>query len=470
MKQLTFIMPMYSHRIIHRCAIITTAFALLLSGCAGNVMYRPNYQICTSPTPDETCKTNALQYITPLTTNDDAQQNYWLSFIEFDEQGQLHDRAQMNAVINNISAQAAQHDILITVFVHGWHHNARVGDDNITEFRKSLQQLSLLESAQARAANRKPRIVYGIYIGWRGESIDVAGLRYSTFWARKNAAHAVGHGGVTEVFARLEEIRDTKLMMEQSHPSSQTRLIIIGHSFGGAVVYSALSQVLMERFVDTRGPTGISSDVRGFGDLVVLINPAFEAQQFATLSDMANARGSYFASQLPVLAVLTSEADTATRYAFPAGRFFATMFKNDRKVTRINQASHKQQEIDQTAANRMAIGHFKDYRTHELMPDTSTVQPDLNMRQMLATLDDIRQGWLHDEANSDIRFQGSVLKHLNHSIGRNPYMLIYVDKKIIADHNEIYDWRVRSFLGNLIMLSTLAPVQDQTPTTAPTAK
>ena len=49
------------------------------------------------------------------------------------------------------------------------------------------------------------------------------------------------------------------------------------------------------------------------------------------LSDMSTARGTYFASQLPVMAILTSEAEYATRYAFPAGRFFSTLLEKDRR-------------------------------------------------------------------------------------------------------------------------------------------
>jgi len=50
------------------------------------------------------------------------------------------------------------------------------------------------------------------------------------------------------------------------------------------------------------------------------INPAFEAELFSSLSDMSLERATYFESQLPVLAVLTSETDDATK-AFTVASF-----------------------------------------------------------------------------------------------------------------------------------------------------
>jgi hypothetical protein len=54
----------------------------------------------------------------------------------------------------------------------------------------------------------------------------------------------------------------------------------MGHSFGGAMVYSAVANVLKSRIVDAQVKTRLSGSeepIVGFGDLVVLANPAFEA-------------------------------------------------------------------------------------------------------------------------------------------------------------------------------------------------
>ncbi|HEY3487118.1 MAG TPA: esterase [Gammaproteobacteria bacterium] len=419
---------------------------IVSSGCTGNMAYRTDYKPCVSLQPVSECSTAALEeYADPA----NPDQSYALGFVEFDDQGELYDRRQMHALLDYIYKVASRDDLLITVFVHGWHHNAKVDDSNVSNFRRSLLALSKLERSDARASKRKTRKIIGVYVGWRGESITVPVLNNLTFYGRKDTAQTVGHGGVTELLARLEEIRDTRESMRASGESDTNRLVVVGHSFGGAVVFSALSQILLERFVDTKGPVGMASTTRGFGDLVILINPAFEAMQFASLSDAANERGSYFLQQAPVLAIMTSEKDYATKYAFWGGRALSTVFDSHRTVSRLNKGSGTQQEIDQAEADRNTVGHFEPFITHRLDPDSTLESAD-----MLTVLDSVREGWAKDAPGKSIRFRGSVLNHLDKSVTRNPYLNIQVDKKIIPGHNEIYDPRVLDFLANLIMLST----------------
>lgn len=416
---------------------------LLTSACTPNVAYRTDYEPCVSAKPVEECPASSLQ---EYTDPNDSDRAYMLGIVEFDDQGQLYDRNQMSALLDHLYETAAHDNVLISVFVHGWHHRAKAGDNNIVNFRKSLLELSKLEHVDAREKGRRPRKVVGVYAAWRGESVPVPILNVATFYSRKNVAQRVGHG-VTELLMRLEEVRDLKESVRDGN-ESPNRLVVIGHSFGGAVVYSALSQILMERFVDTKGPVGTASTVRGFADLVILLNPAFEALQFSTLSDMANERGSYSSDQVPVLAVLTSETDYATKYAFWAGRAVSTIFKEHRKVTRLNKATGKQQTINQGSADRTAIGHFEPYRTHRLNPDGS-----LSDAGMYTVLKAVREGWEQDAPGRSIHFPGSVLTHLDKSVSRNPYLLVQVDHDIIPSHNDIYDARVIDFLSYLIMVS-----------------
>jgi hypothetical protein len=92
-----------------------------------------------------------------------------------------------------------------------------------------------------------------------------------TFWDRKNTAEDVGYLGVTELLLKLEEISNIRNSVK---PPIKSRLIIIGHSFGGAVVYSATSQILMGRFMNSRPGKGFTDSAQGFGDLVVLLDLA----------------------------------------------------------------------------------------------------------------------------------------------------------------------------------------------------
>lgn len=74
---------------------------------------------------------------------------YTLSFIEFNDQGLAY-RRQMNFVLRSINR--IQSDLMIVVFMHGWHHSAKPGDSNVQNFRKVLIALSKSESDAAEQA------------------------------------------------------------------------------------------------------------------------------------------------------------------------------------------------------------------------------------------------------------------------------------------------------------------------------
>lgn len=431
---------------------------LAVSACAPHRQYRTVYpEVCVSatPVPSPECEAHALQEFAPANGG-----RYLLGFIEFDDQGQLWDRRQMSDVVGKIAGEVGTQDVLMVVFVHGWKHSAAPGDGNITTFRKVLAQLSESEAQIAKRTGTLPRRVAAVYLGWRGGSVSAPVLENLTFWDRKNTAQKVGHGGVTEVLSRLELIRRDK---ESTAPGrSRTRLVVVGHSFGGAVVHTALAQVLASRFVQTAGPAGVQGDVAGFADLVVLINPAFEAMQFSPLSDMASERGTYFASQLPVVLEMTSEADSATRYAFPAGRWLSTRFEQTRDRQRWNAVTRQMETIDESDANIAALGHFEPYRTHRLYPLDHRERAQL---QQLSTADSVQlfiqssADWAHDKPGSRIPFRDVMLERSATSAGRNPYLLTYVDKRLITGHNDIDDPRIIEFVKQLILISTQSPEQ-----------
>ncbi|MEN8260686.1 MAG: esterase, partial [Pseudomonadota bacterium] len=182
-------------------AALLLLLTVLNAGCAFNRQYRTDYTPCEIGLTDTQCSTNAIQqYVDPK----DPDTGYLLGFVEFDDQGQLHDRAQLNFLLRTLNAEAAKNNLLMVVYVHGWKHNAAPGNDNVASFRKSLEELSKLESIASRDEGRQKRKVTGVYLGWRGLSLKVPVLNNLTFWERKNTAHSVGQGAVAEVLARLE--------------------------------------------------------------------------------------------------------------------------------------------------------------------------------------------------------------------------------------------------------------------------
>lgn len=445
-------------------SIATIALTLLaVTACAPHMQYRTVHpDVCVSPKPKPTpeCEAYALQQLPG-----DNGSSYLLGFIEFDDQGQLWDRRQMRDVLSKLETEAGTRDLLMVVFVHGWKHSAAPGDPNINTFRGVLADLSDTEAYLAKTSGAQARQVVGIYVGWRGGSLPIKYLENVTFWDRKNTAQKVGYGGVAEVLSRLEDIKLTKDSMvcrDRPVPAhgeplcrSNTQLVAVGHSFGGAVMHTALAQILENRFVQTAGPAGQKSDVEGFGNLVVLINSAFEANLFTPMSDMAAER-TYFSSQLPVVLVLTSEADGATRYAFPIGRWFSTIFEKAHDRQRRNAVTGETETISARDANVRAVGHFKPYRTHRLYPKTERIREELktpSAADSIRMFKRSRADWASDEPGSKITFGDVVLERTTISAGRNPYLVTYVDGRLIRGHNDIDDPRIIEFVKQLILIS-----------------
>lgn len=166
---------------------------------------------------------------------------------------------------------------------------------------------------------------------------------------------------------------------------------------------------------------------------------------------MSNERGHYFDSQLPVLAVLTSESDWATKYAFWAGRTVSTLFNTYKDIKYVNKATNKEEILSEGSANRTAIGHFKPIETHFL-----EYKPDAKIEDDMVTYQRVQAEWNTDAPNTSIEFNHSILHHNNKSVGHNPYLIIKVDKRIIPNHSDIFSNEVGDFIRNFILLS----VQD----------
>ena len=185
------------------------------------------------------------------------------------------------------------------------------------------------------------RKVAGIYIGWHGLSFDAGEIGQDlTFWTRMATAHRVAEGAVREVLARAKALRDavdaTSWPGHQDHRS--TRLVTIGHSFGGLIVYTALSQYFIDRAVQTEtAPLARSlAPVGGLGpsqkdgrEIRRIWRPRGrckprdrgDALSARSANSMQNRRspGGFAPNQNPIFVEVTSDADWATGLAFPAG-------------------------------------------------------------------------------------------------------------------------------------------------------
>lgn len=421
--------------------ISTLVFAVVLiltQGCAGNRPYRT--------TSWETTTTN-----TPIAINaieDEAR--YSLGFIEFDDQGALWNPEQQTAVITHIAEAAKKQGILLFVFVHGWKHNASFEDTNVQLVRDALAGLAKDELKSSVAEKRQPLRVMGVYIGWRGLSLKGPISKNLSFWSRKDTAHKVGYGAVAETFIRLENeiIRANRLTDEtfEGQPGrTRSSMISLGHSFGGAVLYSAVSGILTDRIISRE--EGITSGSSGLGDLVILINPAFEATRIAPLIDGTRKRPETLEGRRrPVLAVFTSKGDWATKVAFPIGRLLSTRHESYRSSA-------------QRKADRTATGHYKPIITHTLKP----IDPATAKRRAPAIVPDDPAGNKVQQARAEVKSQKAtgrsdtvtysqlVLEPVAKDIEMTPVLIVTVENSVINGHNDIAKPIFLKFLSEFIL-------------------
>ena len=294
-----------------------------------------------------------------------------VGILEVDRHGSLNpkQRRQVFGMLDE-EARSARDDgdnLVILVFIHGWHHGARVCDYNLACFRRLVGGMANVYGS-GRADGKTPTRFVGIYFAWRGESIDKEGFNVLTIYNRKRRAEKIGRSGATDVLLDLDEqYRRLRSAAEEEKAKGTVLMVTAGHSLGGGMLLSALQSKLVgtvggTEYIRSSHPRGEPTPgqrppVGGYGDLSILINPAIQAAKFRAFANdltevVSDDRLAYAPGQTPTVLVLTSEADRATRRAFPASRWLLphNWFRG--------------------AAQRKALGHYRPSRTHEL---TSTL-------------------------------------------------------------------------------------------------
>ena len=83
------------------------------------------------------------------TRNKGTVNEYDMVFIEFDDQGLLHDPNLKSRALEHLEKVTVESSIIV-IFTHGWHHNASPKDDNVKSFQKLLSQLGAIPESSAR--------------------------------------------------------------------------------------------------------------------------------------------------------------------------------------------------------------------------------------------------------------------------------------------------------------------------------
>jgi hypothetical protein len=339
---------------------ITLALLLALAGCVSKLPPSPIQSVCNfaaEGVTDPIAKTRPTEGGPPIFP------------IRLTDDGEYVSRCELTDALLELRAEGPH---LAVVYVHGWKHDARPDDTDLKNFKSLLAQLS---AAQGKLEH--PRRVLGLYISWNGETISTPGLTNLTFWGRKKAADLIAHSAiVTKIISAVDGI---ELKRRRADPDLDDVTIYVGHSFGARMLYSAVSQVLIHQveiaYPDTlQGRSGTNRNpqlppparyepIAGFGDLVLLLNPAFEAsfyRSFETLvrpggkADPGLARERFSPQQQPLMVTLSAENDWATGLAFPIGQVLGLNFAQIRRKT---------------------LGNYPSALTHELLDAPPSATP-----------------------------------------------------------------------------------------------
>jgi hypothetical protein len=143
--------------------------------------------------------------------------------------------------------------------------------------------------------------------------------------------------------------------------------VIVGHSFGGMIVYSALAQSLIEAASALEGRM-----VPEFADLVLLVNPAIEGARYIPIHDLVTsaAFASCTTKHLPVFICTQAENDLPIGMVFPLGNAGHA----------IDEATIG--ELEKWCV-RHALGFVPDFRTHKLAGPTGATSPSSSIRPTL---------------------------------------------------------------------------------------
>lgn len=403
-------------------------FTALVSGCVQNAPYRTAGLVERCSYDPQPCESALIeQYL-----------EFDLAFVEFTQRGNIYDRARSEQVLKHVEdmAQSAT-GAAVFVFAHGWKHDAAADDSNVVAFREFL----------SRAAENPfvgSRRVIGVYLGWRGGVTTLPLLKELSYWGRKSVAEEVGSGGATEVISELKYSLVEQFREIDGSPNRlyKNTYVVIGHSFGGAIVLTALHDILLTDLIAANGERRkLSAEqcnkVNRFADGIILINPAIEANRAILLREAA-AKCTFKNDQAPLLHVLSSEADTATSRYFPLGqRINLTSTLSPKKLLRT--INNKQVTLSEHELDINTVGNYAPLRTGYLFRDTDA------------------EKWRYQRCGNNPKGCGinrpSLQRNHISTKENDPLVFLRTDQNFIKDHNDAFSCYVQAYITSAMFQS-----------------
>jgi hypothetical protein len=348
-----------------------------------------------------------------------------VGFFEFNEEGNPFDQSSIDYLLDQIKLQQSNSSkpLLLVVFIHGWFHNAEQDDTNVIAFKKFISDLQK-EEQQSQVG--KSRSVMGIYMGWQAKASGSTVLQVLSYRSAKDLGLKTGEKSVRAVLEKLSDIRND---------NKDNRMIIVGHSFGGGVLFYAVQEELQDAV-----SSPFKNKRKAYGDLVVLVNPAIEAEKFVELQN-ALSKGIYTKCSTLALASFTSKADTSLSDQFKQGM-------NTFYLDRVLAAKNK--ELVTTP-----YGLYSDFVKYQLyIEDGAQIEylmTNATYSKAVTTWKNFRNG------NGSFNLGGIKLSPYavdgSAPIGNTtgyPVLNVQVSATLIKEHSDIWDQKFSYFLRGLV--------------------
>lgn len=343
---------------------------------------------------------------------EDRPSKYPVKVIDFTDQGELADRCQWSDFL--LEFRNTKKPVFVVIYVHGWKHDGNTEDQDLKHFT------ALIENIQRQF--RHERHVIGGFLAWPG----LAGLtpigKNLSFWNRKTAADRVSiSGNVTKLLAAVNSVRCWR-----NQP--QDMVVAIGHSFGARILFSSVSSSMLHdsQMKHPGSVGGIYGRISAASDLTILVNPAFEASRYTAVDDIRRPLETFDLLQQPVLLIVSTSGDYATRFAFPAGQIVSGRW-------------HERE--------RSTVGNHPRFYTHVL--SHSTVHGP-------------HPSWWYDKFCHNglcLERRASDGERLNPG---NPFIVALTDQSIIKNHSEIWNDAFIAWMGGFVVQSEKGLVVDGT--------
>jgi len=377
--------------------------------------------------------------------------------IQIDDYGQFWDSSAPIRALNRIDELSKTTNVIVLLFVHGWHHDAAPDDENLRDFalsvadtRKRLIDRSNPESRVYRESRKsltdtEALSVVSIYVGWRGRSLPGV-LDYTTFWGRKAAAERVGEGDLRQFLGQLNALyRESRVRRTNGSTRKFFGLVSFGHSFGGQVLFRSVAfEIERELLAMTGGAmkaNGVQKqvvDLLGFGDLVVLVNPAFEALQFERIWRLSREL-EFGQKQNPIMLVVSSAGDIPRQVLFPAGRNLDAFFlRPDFRP-------------GQRALWTEALGEYKPFRTHSVDVTLNSSQLTPGFDPGVYTRDPCAIANL--DLTNNLSIAGVRLTPAEGYQPNSPFLVAHASKDVVLNHSKVFEEVLRKFLNDYVAIA-----------------